>query len=193
MNLKKLTEKEQRFVEEYCKCSNKSEAYQIAFLKDSTNINAYHRQANKLLGRSEIQQAIFMQQISLEKNSDDYNKNLTCLRNIRDKSMEKLEIPVKKDSNETRLNYVAMEGALESIKQINEMLGLTINNRMDIFIKMQELNLKFATLEFKKSKIVKDNEELEKKNISLLDQLANSIKQRRENREKEQEISSNVT
>ncbi|WP_288478031.1 terminase small subunit [uncultured Clostridium sp.] len=175
MKLKKLTEKEQRFVEEYCRCSNKSEAYQIAFLKDKKSKSGYHRQANKLLARTDIQQAIFMQQISLEKNLKDYDDNLRSLRLVRDKCLEKL--------GDKRLSYVAIDGVINSIKEINEMLGLSITSRTNIFIKMQELNLKHETLEFNKSKIKTDNEELEKTNISLLAQLADSIKQRRTEQE----------
>ncbi|WP_195970253.1 terminase small subunit [Clostridium thermobutyricum] len=163
MKLKKLTEKEQRFVEEYCRCSNKSEAYQIAFLKEGTDKNAYHRQANKLLARADIQQAIFMQQISLEKNFKDYNDNLKSLRLVRDKCLEKL--------GDKRLSYVAIDGIVNSVKEINTMLALTMNERTNVFIKMQELNLKHETLEFNKSKIKQDNEDLQKENASLLRQL----------------------
>lgn len=163
MKLKKLTEKEQRFVEEYCKCSNKSEAYQIAFLKEGTDKNAYHRQANKLLARTDIQQAIFMQQISLEKNFKDYNDNLKSLRLVRDKCVAKL--------GDKKLSYVAIDGAINSIKEINEMLGFSITSRTNVFMKMQELNLKHETLEFNKSKIKQDNEDLQKENASLLRQL----------------------
>ena len=51
------------------------------------------------------------------------------------------------------------------------MVGLSITSRTNVFIKMQELNLKHETLEFNKSKIKQDNEDLQKENASLLRQL----------------------
>ncbi|MGL4452184.1 MAG: hypothetical protein ACRCX8_19615 [Sarcina sp.] len=158
--MKKLSNKESKFLRFILEGKSQIEAYKLTYsVKKKATDNAIRVEACRVFKRDHVQA--------------EYHK---AIQKLQDKALYSKEQAIKdliflvemskKDINKRGINQSGVLGMTKAIEQITAIYGYN-------YIDMQKVRLEEAKLDFAKSKVAKDNEDLESENRKLLKDLIN--------------------
>lgn len=160
----KLTAKQEAFVRYIIEGKSKTQAYKLAYDTSNFKESTINVKASKLFKSKSVQ--------------DRYNEMLEELKKevIYDRSVALKDLTTIKDIalaeivKDKKVGYNNGFMALKAIELLNNLLLISSTDEA-------KLKLEYEKLEFAKSKIVKDNEVLQKENAKLLRELVADVKE----------------
>lgn len=157
-----LTAKEEAFIRYIVNGESKTKAYKLAYDTSNYKDSSISVKASKLFKKENVQIA-YKKMIETLKNEVLYDKEIALNDLITIKDIALAEI--KKN------NKVGYNNGFMALKAIELLTNLLLISAID----EAKIKLEYEKLEFAKSKIVKDNQDLQKENAKLLRELVEDV------------------